>query len=108
MMHEPGKSDRPIVPQNPANNGRATLLAERAEGRGLTQEKAGPAPQADRTQRRVGSNPEGLHQALDRIRQAARRDKELKFTSLWHHVYDVDRLRPIKASRPTRHPGKIA
>ena len=78
MMHESGKSDRPIVPQNPANNGRAKpLLAEREGGRGLTKEKAGPAPQADRTQRRVGSNPEGLHQALGRIRQAARRDKEL-------------------------------
>lgn len=94
MMHEPGKSDRPIVPQNPANNGRAkSLLAEREEGRGLTKEKAGPAPQADRTQRHVGSNPEGLHQVLERIRQAARRDKKLKFTSLWHHVYNVDRLR---------------
>jgi group II intron reverse transcriptase/maturase len=29
---------------------------------------------------------------LDRIREAARRDKELRFTALWHHVYDVDRL----------------
>ena len=94
MMHEPGKSDRPIVPQNPANNGRAKpLLAEREEGRGLAKENAEPAPQADRTQRRVGSNPEDLHQVLERIRQAARRDKELKFTSLWHHVYNVDRLR---------------
>ncbi len=34
-----------------------------------------------------------LQNALDRIRQAARLDKELRFTSLWHHVYDVDRLR---------------
>ena len=108
MMHEPGKSDRPIVPQNPANNGGAkSLLAEREEGRGLTQEKAGPAPQADRTQRRVGSNPEGLHQALDRIRQAARRDKELKFTSLWHHVYDVARLREAyQGLSPCAAPGE--
>ena len=41
---------------------------------------------------------------LDRVRQAACRDKELKFTSLWHHVYDVDRLREaylaIKRTRP--------
>ena len=75
MMHEPGKSDRPIVPQNPANKERAKPLpAEWEEGRGLTKEKSGPTPQADRTQRRVGSNPEGLHQTLERIRQAARRD----------------------------------
>jgi group II intron reverse transcriptase/maturase len=68
-------------------------MVEWEEGRGLAKEKAGPVPQADRTQCRVGSDPEGLPQALERIRQAARRDKELKFTSLWHHVYNVDRLR---------------
>ncbi len=37
--------------------------------------------------------PRGLQHALERIRQAACRDKELRFTSLWHHVYNVDRLR---------------
>jgi len=94
MMHEPGKSDRPIVPQNPVNTRRAkSLMVEWEEGRGLAKENAASSPQADRTLSRVGSNPEGLHQALERIRQTARRDKELKFTSLWHHVYNVDRLR---------------
>jgi len=34
-----------------------------------------------------------LQQALDRVRQAASRDKRLRFTTLWHHVYCVDRLR---------------
>ena len=34
-----------------------------------------------------------LQSALDRIRQAARLDKELRFTSLWHHVYNPERLR---------------
>jgi group II intron reverse transcriptase/maturase len=34
-----------------------------------------------------------LHSALDRIRKAAQRDKGLRFTTLWHHVYDVERLR---------------
>ena len=28
-----------------------------------------------------------------RIRQAAQKDKELRFTALWHHVYNVDQLR---------------
>lgn len=31
--------------------------------------------------------------ALDRIRQVAKRDKEAKFTTLWHHVYSEERLR---------------
>ena len=35
----------------------------------------------------------GLPSAVERIRQAASRDKELRFTGLWHHVYQVDRLR---------------
>jgi group II intron reverse transcriptase/maturase len=30
---------------------------------------------------------------LERIRQAARKDKDVRFTALWHHVADVDRLR---------------
>ena len=34
-----------------------------------------------------------LQSALDRIRQTARRYGKLQFTSLWHHVYNVDRLR---------------
>ena len=34
-----------------------------------------------------------LQSALQRIRQAACRGKGLRFTALWHHVYNVDRLR---------------
>jgi RNA-directed DNA polymerase len=34
-----------------------------------------------------------LQNALERIRQAASRDKKLRFTGLWHHVYEVNRLR---------------
>ena len=34
-----------------------------------------------------------LQSALERIRQAASRDKKLRFTGLWHHVYEVSRLR---------------
>jgi hypothetical protein len=33
-----------------------------------------------------------LQNALRRIRQAARRDRHLRFTALWHQVYDVGRL----------------
>ena len=34
-----------------------------------------------------------LQSALERIRQVACRDKGARFTALWHHVYNVDRLR---------------
>ncbi len=33
-----------------------------------------------------------LQSALERIRRAASRDKKLRFTGLWHHVYAVNRL----------------
>jgi group II intron reverse transcriptase/maturase len=41
-----------------------------------------------RTQRR-----KDLQERLDRVRQAARRKTGERLTALWHHVYDVDRLR---------------
>jgi RNA-directed DNA polymerase len=31
--------------------------------------------------------------ALDRIRAAARTDRTMRLTALWHHVYDIDRRR---------------
>jgi group II intron reverse transcriptase/maturase len=36
---------------------------------------------------------EGAHSALERVRQAARRDRKLRFTALLHHVYNVETLR---------------
>ncbi|HXQ20523.1 MAG TPA: hypothetical protein VN812_02530, partial [Candidatus Acidoferrales bacterium] len=41
-----------------------------------------------RTQSRAG-----VPSTLERIRQAARQQKQLRFTALLHHVYDVERLR---------------
>jgi group II intron reverse transcriptase/maturase len=34
-----------------------------------------------------------LQHALDRIRNVAKEDKKQRFTALWHHVYNVNRLR---------------
>lgn len=44
-----------------------------------------------------------LQTALERIRQAARKDKEMRFTTLWHRVYNEDRLR--EAYRRTNRAG---
>ena len=38
------------------------------------------------------TDSENLPNAMERIRQAASRDKKLRFTTLWHHVYNVERL----------------
>ena len=43
---------------------------------------------ARRTQSRVSASS-----ALERVRQAAGRDRQQRFTALLHHVYDIERLR---------------
>ena len=87
-MNEPGQSDGFVVPRKPSNKGRgAPRPAEGAEGRNPA--KGNPQRQiSHRAQER-----ERLQQALGRVRQVAERDKETRFTTLWHHVYDVGRLR---------------
>jgi group II intron reverse transcriptase/maturase len=88
-MNNAGKSDKPVVPKKGANNGSAgnRAPAERLEERGLT--KGNPGEQTRFwTQGQVD-----LQHALDRIRKAAKEDKKLRFTALWHHVYNVNRLR---------------
>ncbi len=94
MMHEHGKSDRGVVPTKPPNKGDgespqgvARLQpAEAVEGRPLA--KSNPHQRTMlRTQRRVRMSPE-----LEWIRQAARRDRKMRFTALLHHVYRLETL----------------
>jgi retron-type reverse transcriptase len=91
MTHGREKSDRVVVPQKSPNNA-ARAAAEAVEGRtlakGNSQERNAP-----RTQRRP-STPS----ALERVRQAAKKDRKQRFTALLHHVYDVERLRPAYRS----------
>jgi RNA-directed DNA polymerase len=86
MMNGQGKSDRPEVPEKSSNNAgqRAT---EGAEGRGLA--KGNLLEQnASRTPSRTDAPS-----ALERVRQAAKGDKKLRFTALLHHVYNRETLR---------------
>jgi len=86
MMHEQRKSDGYVVPKKPSNKA-APAAAETVEGRcpakGNTHQR-----NASRTQCRKEAAPS----ELERVRQAARRNKDTKFTALFHHV-TVDRLR---------------
>ena len=85
-MNDHGKSDRLVVPEKPPNNA-GSAAAEGAEGRGLAKGNSGQQ-NALRTQDRTG-----VPSALDRVRHAAIKDRNLRFTTLLHHIYDVDRLR---------------
>jgi RNA-directed DNA polymerase len=87
-MNGRGKSDSPVVPEKPSNNGGgAPPLAERVEGKGLAEGNSGQR-NGYWTQRQ--GSP---HSKLDRVREVAKRDKEARFTALWHHVTDIERLR---------------
>ena len=85
-MNAGGKSDRPVVPEKSPNKAEGTA-AEAMEGRGGTK---GNLLEGNtlRTQGR-----DGVHSALERVRQVAREDKKQRFTALLHHVYDIERLR---------------
>jgi RNA-directed DNA polymerase len=55
-------------------------LAERREGRRAAKGNAGQAP-APRTQSRIRAS-----MGLDDVREAARKSKEVRFTTLMHHI----------------------
>jgi RNA-directed DNA polymerase len=84
-MNDRGKSDSPIVPEKPPNKA-CSHAAEALEGRGLAKGNAGQDA-TRRTQRR-GSVSAGL----DRVREVANQDKDVRFTALLHHV-TLDRLK---------------
>src|SRR3954471_13089909 len=92
-MDEHGKSDRSVVPAKPPNNP-GPPGAEVVEGRGLPE---GNMAGDTRPGRSAG---QGVSRDLDRVRQAARKDRDVRFTALLHHV-SVERLRDAyRAIRP--------
>jgi RNA-directed DNA polymerase len=86
MTNGPGRSDRPTVPRKSPNNA-GQPATEGMEGRGLAK---GNLPQQNAS--RTPSREDALS-ALERVRQAAKKDKKLRFTALLHHIYDPERLR---------------
>lgn len=87
MMNGQGKSDRGVVPAKSPNKAGPQTVAEGMEGKLLAK---GNSPQQN-TCRIQGR--ERVQRALGRVRQRARRDRKLRFTSLMHHIASVDMLR---------------
>lgn len=87
MMHGHGKSDRPAVPVKFPNNA-GPPVAEGMEGRGLA--KGNLLQQNLPIGHSAGT---GRPSALERVRQAAGRDRTMPFTTLLHHIYRGDTLR---------------
>ena len=86
MTNGPGKSDRPVVPEKSPNNA-GHPDAEGMEGRGLAKGNL-RQQNASRTPSRTDAPS-----ALERVRQAAEKDKKLRFTALLHHIYNLETLR---------------
>jgi RNA-directed DNA polymerase len=86
MMNEHGKSDRPVVPAKSPNKA-GQPAAEGTEGSGPTKGNL-PQQNASRTPSRTDAPS-----ALERVRQAASKDKEVRFTALLHHIYNLETLR---------------
>jgi RNA-directed DNA polymerase len=85
VMHEGGQSDGLVVPEKLLNNAQGGA-AEAVEERGSAKENA------DSQTRPGHSAGQGVSSGLDRVRQAAKKDRDARFTALLHHV-DVGRLR---------------
>lgn len=73
------ESDTSLVPKKLPNNG-AQVTTEMMEGRDVAEVNAHQAP-APRTQSRTSGS-----MGLEGVREAARRDRRLRFTALLHHV----------------------
>jgi group II intron reverse transcriptase/maturase len=85
-MNDHGKSDRSEVPGKSANNA-GTPAAEWTEGRDLAKGNQ-PEQNASRTPCRTGALS-----ALERVRQAAIKDRKAQFTALLHHIYNPAMLK---------------
>jgi len=87
-MYEAGKSYPSIVAENRPNKdaGATPGSAEGGEPRG------GPEWRVQRDPKLRASLRDSLHAKLLRLRQMAATDTQMRFTTLWHLVYDPDRL----------------
>jgi RNA-directed DNA polymerase len=85
MMNEYGKSDSLIVPEKSPNQAQR-LAREEMEGRGLAK--------GNLHQQNMFRTPsrEDVHSALERVREVAKKNKETRFTALFHYVYNPEML----------------
>jgi hypothetical protein len=79
-MHDAGKSDVGVVPVKSSNNPALAAGAETAEGRPTTNGNLFQPPATG------AQYPATTLSGLERIRQAARKERKLRFTSLIHHL----------------------
>ncbi len=100
-MNESRESDGGIVPEKESNNATGkTVVAEVLEGR--------PPAKRNSGEQSTGQAQDWItvDLALNRIREAVRRDSRKRLTTLWHHVYSEATLREAyRKLNPKSSPG---
>src|SRR5467141_2072776 len=86
MTNGLGKASSDPTPEKSPNSA-GEPVAEGMEGRELAKGNL-PQQNASRTPSRKDAPSE-----LERVRQAAEKDKKLRFTALLHHIYNLETLR---------------
>jgi len=125
-VHVAGESDGPIVPAKRANNAEATAgsrycdtrqrkgeptgntnvdLNRTAEAAESVEERGSTKGNAIETTAHRAQDRERASSGLGRVRAAARRDKEARFTSLLHHVTPERLRKSFHALKRTATPG---
>ena len=80
-MYADGKSHGSVVPTTAANNGATEVPAESHEGRDSAKKNV-----EQDTLHRIQGRIQGKSRGLVGVREAARKDSQLRFTNLLHHV----------------------
>ena len=100
-MHDRGKSDGPVVPAKPPNN---------AQGGGRRWWREGDRPRGTRPAKHAPDAVPGMgvSSELERVRRVARKDRDVRFTALLHHVTSIGCGRRIGRSARTPPRGLTA
>ena len=90
-MNDREKSYSSIRPVKSPN--KPVEARSREEGAEAMEERELAKGNSSETDTRRTQGRGSVKSGLERVREAARRDKQLRFTALMHHIYDVERLR---------------
>jgi len=99
VMHDAGKSDVGVVPQKPSNKPAPVAGAEMVEGRPATNGNLFQPPATG------ALYPATTLSGLERVRQAARKERKLRFTSLFHHLTPALLFEAYESLRRDAAPG---
>ena len=91
-MDDPNLGTKAETPETDKGNPKAETTPSHLPAEGMEGRRPAKGNLRQQTMHRTQSRGR-MPQELERVRQAAKREKGMRFTALLHHVYPVDRLR---------------